>query len=209
MYKVNAQPHRWVSNNPSPQFAQLLMVKLANAKITGGCTTISNSHFQPTHLWFYDPASTAYLPLPVSFKPWLIKPQSLDHKQTNLFLLNSDSSDVKLLCHATSPLTTYMGPGRHPELSSILVPAASTVLLGTWTEKSLSHLEEGPGPQDSQAKNVTLAASNFWNCTQFFPRKGSNKKRNLRIVYPVLVLNRERNSEISVLHIHQLCNLPR
>lgn len=50
MCKVNTQPQRCVSNNPSPQFAQLLMVKLPNVKITGGCTAISNSHFQPTHL---------------------------------------------------------------------------------------------------------------------------------------------------------------
>lgn len=49
---------------------------------------------------------------------------------------------------------------RHLYLNFILAPAASTVLL-VWTEKSLSHLVGGPGPQDSQAKNGTLTVSNM------------------------------------------------
>lgn len=38
---VTTQPHRCITNNPSLEFAQLLMVKLPNAKITGGCSTQS------------------------------------------------------------------------------------------------------------------------------------------------------------------------
>lgn len=142
----------------------------------------------------------------MSFKLWVNKLQRLDHKQKNLFLLPTKGIHIHLMSNFCAMSSPHKPPTLGLWLSFILAPAASTVLLGMWTEKSLSHLVGGPGPQDAQAKNVTPRVSNMLLQGQVFPRKGSNKKRNSRIVHTVMVLNRERNSEISLLHMHQLHN---
>lgn len=115
----------------------------------------------PEILWFCFYSS---LTLPVSFNLWVIKPQRLDHKQTNLFLwLQREFRFIwcktSVPCHL--PLE-HLHWARETSLAQ-LHPGPCCLHCTPWhmEEKSLSHLGGGAGPQDLQAKSVTLTVSNM------------------------------------------------